>query len=503
MNKSRAYLEPTLLCDFYKLSHMNQFPEGTEEVYTTWIPRMSRKKGIKKVVAFGNQALAKEFLIDFFNDHFFSRTKEDVVNSYKRFIRHTLFIDEPQTSHIEALHDLGYLPIQIKALKEGTMVPLRVPMMTIVNTKKEFFWLTNYLETLISNTIWQPSTSATIAYQMLTVLTEYAEKTNGDLSSVPFQAHDFSMRGMGGLDASQSSGAGHLTAFVGSDTAPAISYLERFYGANIEKELVGTSIPATEHSVMCANGKDELSAFKRLITKTHPTGFVSIVADTWDFWNVIDTVIRELKETIMSREGRVVIRPDSGDPVLIICGNPDADTELERKGLIEVLWDIFGGTMTAKGYKQLDDHIGAIYGDSITIERMREICRRLELKGFASTNCVFGIGSYTYQYNTRDTFGYAMKATYVKVNGEERLIYKDPKTDDGTKRSLKGMVAVVERDGELVAIDNLFKADHEKYADEDLLEVIFEDGKIIREETLQEIRDRIQAQLKKDLLVTV
>lgn len=493
--------EPTILCDFYKFAHRNQFPTGTELVVSNWIPRMSRIDGIKKVVAFGAKAFSKEWLIDYFNIHFFSRPKEDVVEGYRRFIKYTMFVDDPEVSHIEELHDLGYLPLKIKAVKEGTLVPLRVPMLTIENTKPNFFWLPNYFESIFSNQSWQASTSATLSFEMLKILTKNAEETNGDLSSVPFQAHDFSFRGMGGFDASLLSGAGHLTAFVGTDTAPAIAFMEKHYKANIEKELVGTSIPATEHSVMCANGKDEYSSFHRLITEVHPNGFVSIVADTWDFWNVIDDVIFRLKDTILKRDGRVVIRPDSGDPILIMCGNPDGETESERKGLVETLWDMFGGTITAKGYKQLDTHIGTIYGDSITLERMREICKRLKAKGFASTNVVFGMGSYTFQYNTRDTFGFAMKATYIKVNGEEKLIYKDPKTDDGTKRSLRGMVAVLERDGELVAIDGLYEADYKKIEHEDKLEVLFEDGKLIRDESLTEIRDLIQKQLKKELSI--
>lgn len=210
-------------------------------------------------------------------------------------------------------------------------------MLTIENTKPEFFWLTNYLETLMSCQLWMPATSATLAFEYCKILEAYALKTNGDTSGVPFQGHDFSMRGMSSLEAAKGSGAGHLLSFTGTDSIPAILYLEDFYQADIEKELVGTSIPATEHSVMCAHGTDEMASYKYLIKEVYPNGFVSIVSDTWDLWSVLNVVIRGLKEDILSRDGKVVIRPDSGDPVLIICGDPDSTHESERKGVVEIL----------------------------------------------------------------------------------------------------------------------------------------------------------------------
>lgn len=495
---SRVAYPPTVLCDFYKISHREQYPEGTGVVYSTWTPRTSRLKGIDKVLAFGIQGFIKEYLIDYFNQMFFWRPKQDVVGEYRRVIKYTLNIENPDTSHIEALHDLGYLPIVIRAVKEGTLVPIRVPMMTIENTHPEFFWITNYLETIISNEIWQPITSATIAFEYRKILNRYAIKTAGNADVVSFQAHDFSMRGMGSLGATKTSGAAHLLSFVGTDSIPGILYHEDFYNADIEKELVGTSIPATEHSVMCANGQDEYSIFKKFITETYPKGFVSIVSDTWDFWNVIDTIVRRLKNDIFDRDGRVVIRPDSGDPVFILCGNPNADTELERKGLVEVLWEIFGGTITSTGYKLLDSHIGAIYGDSITLERCEKICELLEKKGFASTNVVFGVGSFTYQYNTRDTFGFAMKATYAVIDGEEKFLFKDPKTDSGMKKSQKGRVVVFEDlENGIMYKDQLTLEEEEEWDDENLLEYVFIDGELVRDESLQDIRKRLYNELIK------
>ena len=473
-----------LIADFYKLAHREQYPAGTEIVYSTWTPRISRIPGINEVVVFGLQGFIKEFLIEFFGRNFFSRPKQDVVADYSRIVSNTLGVSSPPTAHIEALHDLGHLPLKIKALPEGMLCKIRVPYMTIQNTDPRFFWLTNFLETVLSSYLWVPATSATIARQYRLLLNEYAEKTGGDLGFVQFQGHDFSMRGMGSLEAAYRSGAGHLLSFSGTDTIPAISYLEDYYNASVERELVGTSIPATEHSVMCAYGDDSIS-FKRLISEIYPSGFVSVVSDTWDLWDVIGRIIPQYRDDILERDGRLVVRPDSGDPVKIICGDPNGQTHLERIGVVEALWNIFGGTTTEKGFKVLDSHIGVIYGDSISLERCANICAGLASKGFASTNMVFGIGSFTYQYNTRDTFGFAMKSTLVQINGEEFPIFKAPKTDDGTKRSQKGAVAVI--NGQCV--DGLLLQEAGYAGDE--LRTVFLNGKLLVDESLKDIRARL------------
>jgi nicotinamide phosphoribosyltransferase len=492
---------PTLLCDYYKTSHMAQYPVGTEVIYSSFTPRSNKYfPAADKVVVFGVQALVKKYLIDYFNEHFFSRPVEEVVAEYVRYMKHTLFIENPDATHIEELHGLGYLPIEVKALKEGTLAPIKVPVFTIENTRPNLvptFWITNYLETIISNELWLPMTSATIAHTYRKLLNKFAIETTGSAEGVEFQGHDFSMRGMSSLESSMASGAAHLLSFVGTDTIPAIAYLEEYYNADIEKELVGTSIPATEHSVMCSYGQtNEFDLFKRLITEVYPNGFFSVVSDTWDFWQVVTEYLPKLKEDILARDGRVVIRPDSGDPVLILCGDPEGETVAERLGLIEMLWNIFGGTVTEQGYKVIDSHIGAIYGDSMNLERITQICELLKAKGFASTNVVFGIGSFSYQYNTRDTFGFAMKATYAQVNGEERLLFKDPKTDDGTKRSQRGRLIVCPTmDGDITCLDGLNKSQQEAYSIIDMLETVFLNGELVRDESLAEIRERLNEAL--------
>lgn len=489
-------LSAMLLCDFYKISHREQYPDKTETVYSTWTPRISRHEGVTEIVAFGFQGFIKKYLIEFFNQNFFQAPKAGVIADYKRMIRHTLGVEDPPTKHIEELHDLGFMPLVIRALPEGALVPLRVPMLTIQNTHPKFFWLTNYIETLASCEMWQPATSATIANQYRQLFDKFALMTVGDVGFSQFQGHDFAMRGLSSLESSQLSGAGHLLSFIGTDSIPAISYLERYYNASVEREMIGTSIPATEHSVMCASGSnsdaDELDAFKRLIITVYPRGFVSIVSDTRDFWNLIANVVTPLKGVIMKRDGRVVIRPDSGDPVKILTGDDEAaEGSMERKGLVEVLWDIFGGTESAQGFKMLDPHIGCIYGEAINIDRAGEILQRLADKKFASTNVVFGIGSFTYQFNTRDTYGFAYKSTHCQIGGEEIQLHKAPKTDDGTKSSQKGVVVVRRNDnnGALECVDGLYLKDQDQPGNE--LQVVFKNGELMIDQSLAEIRARL------------
>jgi len=297
---------------------------------------------------------------------------------------------------------------------------------------------------------------------------------------------------MGGIEAAVTSAAGHLLSFTGSDTIPAIDFFEEYYKANSDSELIAGSVAATEHSVMCMGTTEgECETFKRLITEVYPKGIVSIVSDTWDLWKVLTDYLPRLKEDIIAREGKVVIRPDSGDPVDIICGNQNGKTEEEKQGVIELLWNVFGGTTNAKGFKELIPQIGAIYGDSITVARSIQICERLKAKGFASTNVVLGIGSFTYQYNTRDTFGFAMKATYGEVDGEGRAIFKDPITDDGTKKSAKGLMRIDLVNGVYHLKDNV-SWEEEKQGE---LKEVFRDGKLLIDQSLSEIRTRVKAQI--------
>ena len=482
-------MNPLLLTDGYKLDHRRQYPQGTTMVYSNWTPRRSRIEGVEEIVFFGLQYFLKKYVLEDFERHFFQQPKERVLAQYQRRVNCYLGENSVGIQHIADLHDLGYIPMVFKAIPEGRSVPLRVPMFTMYNTLPEFFWLTNYFETLLSAVVWLPCNSATIARQYRLLLDRYASETSSQPDFVNWQAHDFSMRGMAGIEGALLSAAAHLLSFTGTDTIPAIDLLEQYYGADAENELIGGSVPATEHSVMCMGTvTGEQETFRRLISEVYPKGIVSIVSDTWDLWKVLTEFLPALRDEIVGREGKVVIRPDSGDPVLILCGNPDGATEPERKGVVELLWDTFGGHINSKGYKELAPCIGTIYGDSITLQRAEEICERLKNKGFASTNVVLGIGSFTYQYNTRDTFGFAMKATYGEVNGEGRAIFKDPVTDDGTKKSAKGLMQLRWENGSYQLLDDVSREEEM----EGELKEVFRDGKLLVELSLADIRRNIR-----------
>ena len=488
--------ESILLTDGYKLDHRRQYPEGTEFVYSNWTPRSCQyfPEASEGTVVFGIEYFIKKYLLEEFNKNFFNRPKEEVIEEFSRRINTFLGPNRVGTNHISALHDLGYLPIEIKALPEGTLCPISVPALTIVNTLPEFFWITNYLETLMSACLWLPMTSATSARLYKKRLMEHAFKTGfHNQPGLDFLCHDFSMRGMAGIEAAIMSGLGHLTSFTGSETIPALEAAEEYYNADADSELLAGTVPATEHSVMCAGGmEDEFETFKRLITEIYPTGIVSIVSDTWDFWQVITEYMPRLKDTIMSRNGRVVVRPDSGDPVKIICGDPEADPNSpEYKGAYQLLGEIFGTTINEKGYKVLDTHIGLIYGDSITLERQHQIYSQLEDKGFAATNLVLGIGSYTYQFKSRDSLGFAMKATWCQINGEAKEIFKNPKTDSGMKKSLKGLLQVYHEDGVYKVKDQVSKEEEQQ----GFLTTVFRNGILYKAQFLDEIRQNVNTTL--------
>lgn len=523
-------LNPLNLIDFYKSGHVFQYPAGTEKVYSNFTPRSDRLAPVLrtgpaafngKVVFFGLQGFILDILVDAFNSEFFQLPKAKAVSRYRRRMDNALGPGAVQVDHIEALHDLGYLPLLIKALPEGSLVDIKVPPFTVTETLPQFFWLTNYIETVLSSANWKPMTVATLAYQYRRLLEAYCDMTGGDRSFIDWQAHDFSARGMSGPEDAARSGAGHLLSFTGTDTVNAIDYLEDYYDANSDAEMVGGSIPATEHSVMSMGGQlDEIGTFRRLITETYPGGLVSIVSDTWDFWQVITDYAQQLRAEILARtpnalgQAKVVFRPDSGDPVLILTGYLDAElmagtdgrptrtadghytvrdgsaliTDAERRGAVQCLWDIFGGTETAKGFKVLNERVGLIYGDSITLQRADAIMQRLVAKGFASTNVVLGVGSYSYQFITRDSFGMAMKATAGVVGGELRELSKDPKTDAGTKKSAVGLLRV-ERDGDHYVLHDRQTPEQEASG---LLQTVFRNGEMVRRQSLADIRARLR-----------
>ncbi len=573
-------------CDSYKLSHKGFMSNETEKIYSNLTPRVHKYFPVptpffdKKAVFFGLQYFIKDYLINEWNTSFFSRPKEEVIKKFKRRTDSYLGQDSVSMEHFEELHDLGYLPISIKALPEGTSVPMRVPFLTIVNTHDGFAWLTNYLETILSCEVWKPCFTATLVKAYRTLIETYAQETVGNKNHIPFQLHGFEFRGMSGRHDAAISGAGLLLSSCGTDTIPAIDLLEEYYNADAEKEFIAASVPASEHSITSLGTSigSELDFFRDSITKHYPTGIVSLVSDTYDFFKVVTEYATILKEDILNRKvnaiglAKVVFRPDSGNPIRIVCGdiipsydnNPNIadlgtaqswamedivasiaeetphgecgvgnvtqyfkfqgkvykiEVEIEwnrhdkqyyyidgnriiscqetvltpqQKGAVECLWEIFGGTVSDKGYKVLHERIGLIYGDGSSYEMISGILAGLKAKGFASSNIVFGVGSFSMNLCTRDSLGIAQKATWAQVNGKGFDIFKDPITDSGMKKSAKGLLRVDIIDGELTLKD---QCTLEEEAGGELKEV-FRDGKLLIDQSLTEIRKRVSDSIK-------
>jgi nicotinamide phosphoribosyltransferase len=502
---------PLFATDFYKTGHIAQYPPNTSLVYANLTARSARHAPVSsrfddKVVLFGLQGFIFDYLVECWNTEFFQRPKDEVVETFRRRMDRALGQGVVGVAQVAALHDLGYLPLHIKALPEGSRVNIKVPFVTIQNTEGAFYWLTNYIETALSAELWKSISAATIAYEYRRTLDYYVALTGSSPHFAAWQCHDFSMRGMSGIEDAARTGAAHLLCHFGTDTIPALDYLEQFYMADVDNELVGGSVPATEHSVMCMGGRDdERGTFRRLVAETYPSGVVSIVSDTWDFWNVVTVLAAELKDVILAREpndhgvAKVVFRPDSGDPVKIICGDLDAPHgSPARKGAVRCLWEIFGGTVTDQGFRTLHERVGLIYGDSITLARQEQILSRLAQMGFSAGNVVFGIGSYTYQHMTRDSFGMAVKATFGVVDGDSRELFKDPATDDGTKKSARGLLRVERQGDDYVLFDRQTRAQEQGGE----LRTVFMNSAAYAPQSLAQIRRRLAGEIDEPSALT-
>lgn len=582
--------------DGYKLGHGGMYADGTTMVYSNLTPRTDKiyRRNATRfydgfLVAVGMEAAIAE--LHEIWEEFFNMEKPKAVARFKRRVDGYLGPDAIDFSQLEALHGLGFLPLIFKALPEGSLVPMGTPIITMYNTLPGQYWLVNFNETLLSSLTWKTATNATIAREYAAMGKYFGELTGVDEFTRSIQFHDFSARGMSGPEDAARAGFGHLTQFIGTDTLAAMDYAEDYYEVD---GLLAISVPATEHAVATSNilflenqiqlkgvfDNSRLIAetefMRDLITRKFPTGIVSYVADSFDFWAVLTEILPALKDVILAREasavapGKLVIRPDSGDPVEVICGieieeilagniedakeialeameervrgetefaecgdsSPEqyfrwngkvylakgdffwnrhdktyyylddaslvsfeeVELSAEQKGAIEVLWDTFGGSVNEKGFKVLDPHIGLIYGDSITTKRALEIFERLVDKGFSTGNVVFGVGSYTYQCNTRDTFGFAVKATYTEVEGEGIAIFKDPKTDS-KKKSAKGLL-FVDIDTELDGLPFCLQDDvswKQESSAENLLRPVYINGTRVRKTKLSEIRERCKA----------
>lgn len=523
---------PTFQKDVYKEFHMAASHPDITESYGNFTNRHNKHSNIennKTVCSIGLQYVVIDSLINEWNEGFFAKNKKKVIKAHSRIMSAMLGY-KVDTSFLEKLHDLGYLPLEIKAIEEGIFLPYGVPTFTIRNTVAGFEALPLMLETVMSQESWPISTSATTSASYLRQQKKDMMRAGMDMSMLKFMIHDFSSRGMFGKHAAAMSGFAHLAVGNGgTDTIPAVLFAEKYYGADVDKELVGVSVNATEHSITCPwKEEGEYAYAMHLMTNVAPTGILAMVADTWDFWNWVTVILPQLKDTIMARDGKLVTRPDSGDPIKILTGytwchesfitsldvrkaryqeyeavlirgkyfelNAGVQgkelMECEVMGLVSCLWNTFGGSITDKGYKVLDQHVGAIYGDAITLKRQIEINQRLMDKGFAP-QVVLGTGSYSFQMVTRDTHGSAMKATNVVKAGVDLPIAKEPKTD-ASKNSARGFLRVnKEEDGSYTVDQDVTREE----AEGGELTTMFYNGRLTRRTTLAEIRARVAAQL--------
>lgn len=483
---------PMLLIDFYKAVHAEMLPKNITKSVSYFTPRMSRVKRWDKVVMFGLQGFIKTYLIDYFNEEFFDKPFEEIIYEYKRIMDASLGKDAYKIDKIESLHKLGYLPIEIVALPEGTIVPMHVPMFGITNTHKDFTWLPQSLESLISAEMWHPMLAATVGMTYRGIVNHYYDLTCEDNIPRSKALGAFDFRGEECLESAVKAGAGWCLSFLNTATVPAIPYLEKNYFCDCTKESVAYGSPSTEHSVMCSNyavDGDEITLLRRLLTEIYPNTSFSAVLDSYDYWNIIDNILPQLKTEIMNHNGCMLMRGDSGDCVEVVTKT------------VFKLWEEFGGTVNSKGYKVLDPHVKAIYGDSITVQRCEEIYKILMENGFACSNVALGVGSFSFQCIeedeelkpfTRDTFSSCIKATYCEIDGKPTPIFKNPK-DGGFKKSQKGCCRVYTRcDGSIYYEDELTwkqVTDYEKRGN--MLIPVFKDGELLKEQSLKEVRDRL------------
>lgn len=487
---------PLLCLDFYKTAHAEQYPQGLTKMVSYYTPRMTRLPDTDKITMFGLQAFIQEYLIEAFNEHFFQRPLAEVLAEYKRVLNNTIGTDGVGGERLTALHKLGYLPLQIRAVPEGSRTDIHVPQIEISNTNPKFVWLVNSIETMLSCTMWHTQVSAEVGYRYRQIVNKYADLTCDDDVVRARLLGDFSMRGQESVESATKSSAAFCLSFLNTATVPAILWLEHNYACRVESDQVAYGALSTEHSVMCSNfavDGDEVTQILRLLKEIYPHQNFSMVSDSYDYWNLVDKILPEIKHDILAHDGCLSIRGDSGDPVQIV-------TET-----VFHLWDICGGIVNSKGYKVLDPHVKALYGDSITPQRCEAIYKILMENGFAINNVSLGVGSFSmqcletldgtskvYAPYTRDTFGIAVKATYAEdSDGSPIMIYKNPKTDSAHfKKSQRGCCWVM-YDFESQSYTYQDGLTWEQANAGNWLHTVFKDGRLLKTFTLDEVRQNL------------
>lgn len=501
-----------LLADGYKHVHAEQFPKGLTKLVSYMTPRKTRLENWQHMVFFGLQAFCQKYLVDYFDEYFFKKPLETIVEEYTDVLDPMLGKGNYDLRKVIELHKLGYLPITVSGLREGALVPMQVPCIEVTNTDDDFAWVVQWVESLMSCELWKSCIHANVALSYRMVVDKYYDETVDDEVDRTKAISDFGFRGMSSLEEAVKASTAWLTSFSGTATIPAIPYIERYYHQKNKEDHFATNAISTEHSVMASNFSidgDERTFVKRLLTEVYPHASFSMVSDTYDYWNMVDVILPSLKDEILAHDGKLLIRPDSGDII---------DISVKT---IQHLWETFGGTVNSKGYKVLDPHIGCVYGDGVTQLRAERIYEELKQLGFAANNIVFGAGSFSFNCIetvdaegnhhfgpfTRDTLSIAIKATAGVVNGKFIEVFKDPKTDHvagcNFKKSQRGVCKVwfdkdlhdyrcVDRQTELAVW-------HPTSEDEssDAFRTYFTDGKVKTEYTLQDVRDNIREGLNR------
>lgn len=459
------------LADSYKISHHRQYPPKTTSVYSYF---ESRGGKFPTTTFFGLQYILKRWLVGKVVDR---RAVAEAKEFYRAHFGGAEIFNAEGWNHIVDKHD-GYLPLRIKAVPEGSQVGVKNVLFTVESTDPECYWLTNWVETILVQA-WYPITVATNSRAQKEAIAEALARTAESLDGLPFKLHDFGYRGVSSVESAGIGGAAHLINFAGTDTIAGLQLLRKYYHC----PMGGHSIPAAEHSTITTWGRSgELEAFRNMLT-SFPNGLVAVVSDSYDLHKAVKEYWgEELKELITSREGKgtLVIRPDSGDPKTIVCA------------VLAALEKSFPVTRNSKGYKVLPPYLRVIQGDGICLETIREILAGMEEGGWSADNVVFGSGGALLQRMDRDTQKCAFKCSSVIVDGEERLVYKDPITDPG-KQSKKGRLTLEKKeDGSYVT-----RTEGKGDPDKDELVLVYENGRLLKDWTLKEIRQRAELDIVK------
>ncbi len=453
------------LTDSYKLSHWKIYPEHTQNIFSYFEARVGARW--KSTVFFGLQYILKEYLAGNVI------TKEKISQAKELVDAHMGpgIFNETGWNRLLEKHG-GKLPVRIKAVPEGSVIPINNVLMTIENTDEEFAWLTNYLETLLVE-VWAPSTVCTNSYEQKKIINKYLQET-GDPSGLDFKLHDFSFRGDSSVETAGLCGAGHLVNFKGTDTVVALEVARDYYNAGI----CGFSIPATEHSQMTILGRDGESKMMRRVLTQFPNGLVACVSDSYDIYNACKNLWgQELREQVLSREGCLVIRPDSGKAEEIL---PD---------LLSSLGQSFGQTKNEKGYFVLNPKVRLIQGDHVSIETLTLYLESIKKAGYSADNIAFGSGGALVQKVDRDVQCCAFKCSAAKIDGVWRDVMKAPITD-GLKKSKGGRLTLIEKDGEYKTVDiQSLGTGTSFFGWNDVLQTVFEDGEMKKEYTFEEVRE--------------